>query len=136
MSDLSLDATEKRRSVVITAVGEVDVASAAELERYIRDYVDRDVTVDLNGVTFMDSSGITVLVRVQRLVIDAGHMLRVTGERANVRRVLEIAGLYDALHGTDAEVPGPEADHATESSESPQSTAPAGRTGPKRWPSP
>jgi anti-anti-sigma factor len=106
MSDLSLDAMEKRRSVVITAVGEVDVASAAEFERYIRDYVDRDVTVDLNGVTFMDSSGITVLVRVQRLVIDAGHMLHVTGERANVRRVLEIAGLYDALHGADADTPG------------------------------
>jgi anti-sigma B factor antagonist len=105
MSDLSLDAMEKRRSVVITAVGEVDVASAAELERYIRDYVDRDVTVDLNGVTFMDSSGITVLVRVQRLVIDGGHMLRVTGERANVRRVLEIAGLYDALHGPDVDQP-------------------------------
>jgi anti-anti-sigma factor len=109
MSDLSLDATEKRRSVVITAVGEVDVASAADLERYIRDYVDRDVTVDLGGVTFMDSSGITVLVRVQRLVIDAGHMLRVTGEQANVRRVLEIAGLYDALHGPEAAVPGPPA---------------------------
>jgi hypothetical protein len=54
-----------------------------------------------------------VLVRVQRLVIDAGHMLRVTGERANVRRVLEIAGLYDALHGPEADVPGGRSAEAT-----------------------
>jgi anti-sigma B factor antagonist len=84
--------------VVITVVGEVDVASAADFERYAREYVERDVTIDLAGVTFMDSSGITALVRVQRLVMDTGHTLRVTGEQANVRRVLEIAGLYDALH--------------------------------------
>ena len=98
MGDLSLNASETHRAVVITVAGEVDVASAAELERYVRDYVHRNVTVDLGGVTFMDSSGITALVRVQRLVMDAGHSLRVTGERPNVRRVLEIAGLYDALH--------------------------------------
>src|SRR5581483_3263034 len=97
--DLSVNIRRKRRAVIVSVAGEIDMATAGRLESSVRGHADLDVTVDLEGVTFMDSSGITALVRLQRQVMDEGHTLRVTGERPNVRRVLEISGLYDLLHG-------------------------------------
>jgi len=50
-------------------------------------------TIDLSGVTFIDSSGLAMLVRIRRAATDAGMDLRLAGTPPRVRQLLEITGL-------------------------------------------
>jgi stage II sporulation protein AA (anti-sigma F factor antagonist) len=59
---------------------------------------DGDVVVDLAGVTFMDSSGIGVLVQASQRARAAGQTLRTRRERDNVWRTLEVTNLAELLH--------------------------------------
>ncbi|MET9800435.1 STAS domain-containing protein [Streptomyces sp. NPDC006368] len=52
--------------------------------------------VDLSGVTFMDSSGINVLVAAHRAAGDTQGWLRIAGAQTPVLRVIELVGL-DAM---------------------------------------
>lgn len=54
------------------------------------------IVVDLSQVTFMDSSGINVLVAAHRQVSGTQGWLRVAGAQEAVLRVLELVGI-DAL---------------------------------------
>ncbi|MFI6808046.1 STAS domain-containing protein [Streptomyces luteogriseus] len=51
---------------------------------------------DFRGVTFMDSSGINVLIVAHRAAEDAEGWLRLAGLQESVQRVLELVGI-DAL---------------------------------------
>ena len=57
----------------------------------------RDIVIDLTGVTFLDSSGLRVLVRSRQDVIDAGGRFRLRGATDVVERVLQITGLADTF---------------------------------------
>jgi anti-sigma B factor antagonist len=87
--------------VVVVVAGEIDMATAPRLGACLAGHTDRDVVVDLAGVTFLGSSGLSTLVSARRALRAAGHTLRTTGERDHVRTVLEVAGLLGPLHGTD-----------------------------------
>ncbi|MEU0038360.1 STAS domain-containing protein [Streptomyces sp. NPDC006333] len=51
---------------------------------------------DFRGVTFMDSSGINVLIVAHRAAANDGGWLRLAAVRESVQRVLELVGI-DAL---------------------------------------
>ncbi|MFD5270924.1 STAS domain-containing protein [Streptomyces sp. NPDC058335] len=51
------------------------------------------IVVDLSGVTFMDSSGINVLVAAHRAISDTEGWLRIAAAQTAVLRVLHIVGL-------------------------------------------
>jgi anti-anti-sigma factor len=51
------------------------------------------VVADLSGVTFMDSSGINVLVAAHQQLTDAGGWLRIAAAQEPVLRILRIVGL-------------------------------------------
>ncbi|MFF4985504.1 STAS domain-containing protein [Streptomyces sp. NPDC001046] len=51
------------------------------------------VVADFRGVTFMDSSGINVLVATRRQVSQAGGWLRIAGAQESVLRVLQMTGV-------------------------------------------
>ena len=51
------------------------------------------LVLDMSGVTFMDSSGIAVLLRARRQMEHTGGTLRVTAIPAQARRVLDAAGI-------------------------------------------
>ena len=83
--------------VTVEVSGEIDMSNVPGLEAFLREHTDADLTVDLSGVSFLDSAGISTLVAARQAAADAGHRLRIRGERDNVRRVLEIAGVLDLL---------------------------------------
>ena len=84
--------------IVIAVTGEVDMASAPELVGCLLSHTDRDVIVDLAGVGFLDSTGISALIVGYNAVRDAGHTLSTTGEQDHVRRLLELTGLSSIFH--------------------------------------
>ena len=77
--------------------GEVDHHGARaimeELGRQIDLELPRELTLDLEGVTFMDSSGIAVLLRAYRQVGELGGSLTVVHVPDQAARVLRAAGV-------------------------------------------
>jgi anti-sigma B factor antagonist len=85
---------------IVTVSGELDLASAPELEAVFEgtdaSASDR-VLVDLAGVSFLDSSGIRALVRAKRRFDGIGAPLLLDAVSDAARQVLEISGVLDAL---------------------------------------
>ncbi len=77
--------------------GELDHSAAAEAMRAIEEaaeeYLPRQCVLDLSGLSFMDSSGIAVILKADRLLRQSGASLSLSQPPEQVRRVLEIAGL-------------------------------------------
>lgn len=89
--------TLEGREMVARLAGEVDHHGAREimtgLDRAIADALPTRLVLDLSGVTFMDSSGIAVLIRAKHRMDALGGRLRVTAIPVQPRRVLDAAGL-------------------------------------------
>lgn len=85
------------RTVVLS--GEIDINGTAELDRLLRQAVQSacGVRVDIAGVTFIDSTVITALINSQNLARAAGCRFVLVNPKAQVKRVLAITGVLDAL---------------------------------------
>ncbi|MFQ1003970.1 STAS domain-containing protein [Modestobacter sp. SSW1-42] len=86
----------------ITVSGEIDSTTAPGLRTCLLEVLDRPgtttVDVDLTGVTFLDSAGLSALATAHRAAEAGGRTLRmrVGGTRAVVRP-LQITGLWDVF---------------------------------------
>lgn len=89
--------TLNAREMTAHISGEIDHHAAREimtsLDRSIKDVLPTQLTLDLAGVTFMDSSGIAVLVRTKHAMDGLGGRLRVVSIPTQSRRVLDAAGV-------------------------------------------
>lgn len=97
-SDL-LDVTVAKSSgrVLVTASGEVDLHTSPLLREALNDAFAGDpelVELDLSGITFLASSGLSVLVGSLEEAEQRCCTLRLTGGSRAVRRPLEIIGLW------------------------------------------
>ncbi|MCU1687101.1 MAG: hypothetical protein JWQ81_7840 [Amycolatopsis sp.] len=92
---------ESPRVVVVTLVGEIDLASVGELEKqFVRAWEPAPpavVVVDTAAVEFFSSPGLNVLLDVRRRADIDGTEFRVTVESSFVRRVLEVTGMDEYL---------------------------------------
>jgi anti-sigma B factor antagonist len=94
--------TEVKQPGVVRLVisGELDILTtprlATELDRYVR-RSDEDVIVDLRGTSFIDSSGLQILLGTQRRLARAARTLSVVCDEGPVRRVIELTRLTEAL---------------------------------------
>jgi anti-anti-sigma factor len=83
-------------TVTVTASGELDMTSAPELIRVLRTAIQAHgpsrVDLDLTGVTFMDSTGVQVLVAANA---DVGGGLHITGTSPPVYRLLRLTGVAE-----------------------------------------
>ncbi len=94
---MAVTCTGEDRALTLHLSGEVDHHGAremmAELERCVDAALPRALTLDLGGVSFMDSSGIAVLLRAYKRLGELGGSVRVTNVPAQAERVLKAAGL-------------------------------------------
>lgn len=94
--ELALSTSQVGDLAVVTVGGEVDLDTASQLGDHALDAV-RDVSphvlLDLTGVTFMDSTGLKVLLSVQRRAELAGGSFGVAGPSRAVRKILALTGL-------------------------------------------
>lgn len=85
------------RSLYAAIEGELDHHRAreilSELDRQIDQALPRQLTLDLGGVSFMDSSGLAVLLRARRRMEELNGTLRVTQVPQQAAKVLRAAGL-------------------------------------------
>ena len=88
----------------IIVTGDVDLATVPEVERCLEAHAGSPrLLVDLAAVRFLDSCGMTALVRAMRRAAQSGQQLELRPPTdAAVLRVLEITGLLTALPFDDA----------------------------------
>jgi anti-sigma B factor antagonist len=85
---------------LVSVWGEVDLATAPHLERVLADAArggDQDVLVEFSRDSFIDSTGLNVLIQAARRLRADGRALRVTTENAHIRSVIETVGLAETL---------------------------------------
>ncbi|MGF1664901.1 MAG: STAS domain-containing protein [Acidimicrobiia bacterium] len=98
---LNVTRTENERGWTMLSVkGEIDIATAGILDEAIEQAVTDGrtrIAVDLEGVSFMDSTGLRTLIVAHRRLGDVGGTLAVIPGSGPIRRLLEVAGVVDTL---------------------------------------
>jgi anti-sigma B factor antagonist len=89
---------EARGAVVVAVVGDVDMNTVPELEGRLAaaERPDLPLVVDLTGVTFLDSSGLSALVRCHQRGLRGGGFRLVVASRV-VARPLALTALDELL---------------------------------------
>lgn len=97
---LELDRDGDRAHPRLVLAGELDIASAKRLQDAVTRACDegaRELTIDLAGLEFVDSSGLAAIVYASWLCERAGCELALLPGPAGVQRVFEVTGLAEHL---------------------------------------
>jgi anti-anti-sigma factor len=104
LGQLSISSQRDGDAHVIGLSGELDLATAANVEQELRRVEATDassIVVDLSGLTFMDSTGVRLVWQAQaRSRADANRLTLLRGPRT-VQRVFAITGIADMLPFAD-----------------------------------
>ena len=77
--------------------GELDHHEAAlalrRISRTVDDYLPQDCVIDMEGLTFMDSSGIALILKISRLVAETGGRAWVENARKQPLKVIDASGI-------------------------------------------
>ena len=110
--DLSIDVRMEQEHAILEVNGEVDVFTAPKLREQLIDLVEqgqRNLVVSLEGVEFLDSTGLGVLVAgLKRVKVHDGS-LAVVCTKEKILKIFRITGLTKVfpIHGSiDAAVKG------------------------------
>jgi anti-sigma B factor antagonist len=93
-----IEVREEPGGGAIAIVGELDVAGSAILDRRLHEIeATGTISLDMSEITFIDSSGLRVIVQHHVRLDGGGGRLKIVNPSNQVRRLLEIAGLADHL---------------------------------------
>ena len=93
---LSITRTSENGGVVLTLVGELDVISAPELAEQLDALAAAAcprVLLELSGLTFVDSAGVSVLVKARHEAEGSGRRLILRHATEQVHQVFSVLGL-------------------------------------------
>lgn len=94
---MPLDCTVQARSLHAAISGEIDHHGAKGLLRELEEAIDcalpLELCIDWGGVSFMDSSGIALLLRSRQRVENLGGHLRLINVPVQSAKVLRAAGI-------------------------------------------
>ena len=98
--ELIVDVRSEAGHTVLAVTGEIDIHTAHTLQDRLADVVasgERTLIVDLGGVEFLDSSGLSALVGGLNKVRDVGGSLSLACPHANLLKLFAITGLDQVL---------------------------------------
>jgi anti-sigma B factor antagonist len=87
---------ENDGTIVLRPIGELDLGSVPQLESSLRSALDagaRRLVVDLRGLEFMDSTGLTLLMRWRRESRRDGFDLALVRGDARIHRLFELTSM-------------------------------------------
>jgi len=97
---LEVVVSQQGRSRTISLRGELDIATAPDLEELLTKSRKDDlnaVKVDLRGLDFIDSNGLRVLVESWKACFKDGIAFTLAPGPRQVQRVFDVTGLLDQL---------------------------------------
>ena len=100
MQPLAVERIEADGYALLAVEGEIDIATSPRLIAALNDVVtdtSGTVLVDLSDVEFMDSTGLALLIRVQRRMGRHGRGFAVVCPDGPVRRIFELTDMVETL---------------------------------------
>ena len=101
VAPLDIAVTANHERVWITLAGEIDITNAdrvrGQADRCLNEPEVVDVVVDLEAVTFIDSSGLHALLFSRRRADELGKTFRIRNHHGHVARVIDLVGLTRCL---------------------------------------
>ena len=101
-TELSINRRDEAGGVLLALSGELDVVSAPGLEQHLNEALskpDAHVTLDLSDLQFVDSAGVSVLIKAKQDAESSGRTLVLARPTEQVHRVFALVGLADWLTG-------------------------------------
>jgi anti-sigma B factor antagonist len=107
MADVALTMSESADQVIVMLCGELDVSGAVSIAASLSQVAasGRHIIVDLDGLQFIDSSGLAALVRARQHARRAGSDLVLSAPQPQVLRMLTLTRL-DEVFDVRARAPG------------------------------
>jgi len=103
-SPLLISVHPQRSTVRVAPSGELDLVNAAALQAQLdelRAAGFEHIVLDLRELTFIDSSGVRLIIREDRVARSTGRRFSLIAGAAPIQRVLTICGLAARLHFED-----------------------------------
>jgi anti-sigma B factor antagonist len=100
---LSIDLSTTERGPRLTLAGDLDFHTAPEARDALRLLTLEQgghLVLDLGGLAFFDSSGVTTLVHAYQLAIAASATLELAHIPPRIAQILRTVGLYDLLNAS------------------------------------
>ncbi|MBB6630480.1 anti-sigma F factor antagonist [Clostridium algidicarnis] len=92
---------KKDDKLIVLLTGELDHHSAEEVRAKIDDRLDRDninkLVMNFSGVTFMDSSGIGVVIGRYKKLLGKNGEICVVEVKDRVKKVFELSGMFKII---------------------------------------
>ncbi|RKS06168.1 SpoIIAA-like anti-anti-sigma regulatory factor [Nocardiopsis sp. Huas11] len=97
MHRLGLSTRVESHSVIVAIAGELDIATAADLQEHIQSAIEDHgpwLILDLSELDFMDSSGLNVVINAYRTVRELHGSLALAALNERVTKVVRLVGLH------------------------------------------
>jgi anti-anti-sigma factor len=95
----TLRSESEGRACSLYLQGELDLASFEVVDQVLRDAAQRtnEITIDLTDLTFMDVTGLRLVLEAAERARANGHSMRVTGTSGQVMRLMKKTGTLGRL---------------------------------------
>jgi anti-anti-sigma factor len=103
-SEFRIDVRSQNHATVVAVRGELDLASSPALEEELERVAELDsslVVIDLRELEFMDSTGLSILLKAHQRAEHAGQRFGVVNGPQQVQRLLSLTGVADRLTVVD-----------------------------------
>lgn len=94
---MSVEILHEKRNMTAAVTGEIDHHAAADMRITIDGELERTtpemLTFDMSGVTFMDSSGVGLVLGRARAMKQWGGKVRIKDPSARAEKILKMSGL-------------------------------------------
>jgi len=100
-----LDARSDGSADVLVLHGELDLASSGELAQELERLIEEkgtSVIVDLRDLEFMDSTGLSVLIKAHQRAQEAGCRLSLVKGPPQIQRLLSLTGVAERVELADS----------------------------------
>lgn len=98
--NLSIDINEKENGVIVKLKGEIDIYTAPKLRKSLIPLTEKSedtVCVDLNGVTYLDSTGLGIFIYALKSATKHESDLKLIRVKDRVLRLFEVTGLKEIM---------------------------------------
>lgn len=98
--NITIDKKQSDQGVVVKVAGEIDAFTAPQLREELAALADgnsKTIIVDLQDVTYLDSTGLGVFVGLFKQMKSNGGELRLTNLSDRLQRLFEITGLSHVM---------------------------------------
>ncbi|WP_018684578.1 STAS domain-containing protein [Actinokineospora enzanensis] len=99
MTELTHTVGTEAERIVVAIKGELDTHTAVEFKRALLGLIQEggEVVVDLGGLTFIDSSGLSVFIAAHKRALSLGAKVALDFVPAFLVRILAITGLDEVI---------------------------------------